>query len=79
MSSYFNQIRRLKDSHHYIQEITRQFAMYKATQDQVDNVVYKGYNRSTTNRLIVREQAAAPLKQASRILSANYPNRTRAP
>jgi hypothetical protein len=65
MSSYFQLIRRLKDSHHYIQEITRQFALYRATQDQVDNQVYKAYNRATTNRLIVKEQAAAPLKQAA--------------
>ena len=73
MSSYFNQIRRLKDSHHYIQEITRQFALYRATQDQVDNTVYKAYNRATTNRLIVKEQAAAPLKQAAEFWTPTVP------
>ena len=73
MSSYFNQIRRLKDSHHYIQEITRQFALYRATQDQVDNQVYKAYNRATTNRLIVKEQAAAPLKQAAEFWTPTVP------
>ena len=73
MSSYFNQIRRLKDSHHYIQEITRQFAMYRATQDQVDNQVYKAYNRATTNRLIVKEQAAAPLKQLAEFYIPTVP------
>ena len=73
MSLYFNQIRRLKDSHHYIQEITRQFALYRATQDQVDNQVYKAYNRATTNRLIVKEQAAAPLKQAAEFWTPTVP------
>ena len=73
MSSYFGMIRRLKDSHHYIQEITRQFALYRATQDQVDNQVYKAYNRATTNRLIVKEQAAAPLKQAAEFWTPTVP------
>lgn len=65
MSSYFQSIRRLKDSHHYIQEITRQFALYKATQDQVDNPTYKTYHRATTNRLICKEISAKPLLQAA--------------
>lgn len=47
--------------------------MYKATQDQVDNVQYKAYNRTTTNRLIVREQAAAPLKQAAEFYLPTIP------
>ena len=63
MSSYFQNIRRLKDSHFYINALANQFALWKATQDQVDNPIYKAFSRATTNRLIFREQAAAPLKR----------------
>src|SRR5262245_22446811 len=59
--SYFQLIRRLKDSQFYIQQITNQFALWKATQDQVDNPQFKAFSRSTSNRLIFREQAAAPI------------------
>lgn len=64
MSSYFAIIRRTKDAHFYIQELSRQFALYKATQDQVDNPTYKTFNRPTSNRLICKEIAAKPLLQS---------------
>jgi concanavalin A-like lectin/glucanase superfamily protein len=64
LSSYFATIRRTKDAHQYIQEFTRQFALYKATQDQVDNPTYKTFNRASSNRLICKEIAAKPLLQS---------------
>lgn len=73
MSSYFQSIRRLKDAQFYINEITRQFAVWKATQDQVDNPQFKSYQRATTNRLICKEQPAIPIQQAAEYWQPQIP------
>jgi hypothetical protein len=73
MSSYFQSIRRLKDAQFYINEITRQFAVWKATQDQVDNPAFKAYQRATTNRLICKEQAAVPIQQDAEFWQPQVP------
>lgn len=73
MSSYFQSIRRLKDAQFYINEITRQFAVWKATQDQVDNPTFKAYQRATTNRLICKEQAAVPIQQDAEFWQPQVP------
>jgi hypothetical protein len=74
MSSYFQSIRRLKDSHFYINALANQFALWKATQDQVDNPIYKAFSRATTNRLIFREQAAAPVLRGAEFWKPMVPS-----
>ncbi len=74
MSSYFQSIRRLKDSHFYINALANQFALWKATQDQVDNPIYKAFSRATTNRLIFKEQAAAPILRGAEFWEPMVPS-----
>src|SRR5262245_20825417 len=71
--SYFQAIRRLKDSQFYINEITKQFAIWKATQDQVDNPQFKAYSRATTNRLVFREIAASPVQRDAEFYQPGIP------
>ena len=47
--------------------------MWKATQDQVDNPVYKAFSRATSNRLIFREQAAAPIQKDAEFWKPTVP------
>src|SRR5262245_59921209 len=56
MSSYFNILRKVKSASTYINDISSKFALYQAIRDAAENVTYATFNRTSTTRLVLREQ-----------------------